>query len=118
VILGRLSAGLGFGLDGYHNPDMNTAPLFGDVRFYFTSERSIPFVYVDYGGLVKLGEAFHKGQTARLGVGYKFFVTKKLCITADASVSSKYISFTNQAVNSRNAMYVKSIAFTVGFFLF
>jgi hypothetical protein len=118
VIPKRLSLGLGFGLDGYSNPGMNTAPLYGDLRFYMTSERNIPFVYLDYGGLVKFGETFHKGQLLKLGTGYKFFVSNKLCMTADIGFAFKSVSYTDQAISPKDAVFVKGVAFTVGFFLF
>lgn len=119
VIPKRLSAGLGFGLDGYNNPNANTAPLYGDVRFYFTSERNIPYVYANYGGLLQLGQGFHKGQVARIGAGYKFFVSKKLCMTADVSFVAKSISYTNEPVlRSKDALFIKGVGFTLGFQLF
>ena len=121
VISKRLSVGAGFGLDGYHNPDINTAPLYGDVRFYFTSERNVPYIYIDYGGLVQLGQEldFHKGQVARIGLGYKFFVSRKLCMMADVSFAPKSISFTNEPVSrSDDTFYVKGVGFTLGFLLF
>lgn len=114
----RLSLGMGFGLDGYHNPNANTAPLYGDLRFYLTSGRNIPYLYIDYGYLVKLGVDFHKGQVGRIGVGYKFFVSKKLCMTADVSFTAKSVSYTNDAVRPHNALNIKGIGFTLGFFLF
>lgn len=119
VISRRLSVGVGFGLDGYHNPDINTAPLYGDIRFYFTSERNIPYIYIDYGGLVQLGQEFHKGQVARIGLGYKFFVSKKLCMVADVSFAAKSISYTNDPVlRSDDAVFIKGVGFTLGFQLF
>lgn len=118
VIPKRLSLGLGFGLDGYHVPDMNTAPLYGDLRYYLKSARKTPFVYLDYGGLVKLGDAFHKGQMLRIGAGYKFFVSKKLCMTTDLNFNFKSVSNTDVAFGSKDAIFVKGVAITVGFFLF
>jgi len=119
VIPKRLSIGVGFGLDGYHNPDINTAPLYGDIRFYFTSERNIPYIYVDYGGLIQLGQEFHKGQVGRIGIGYKFFVSKKLCLVADVSFAAKSISYSNDPVlKSDDAVFIKGIGFTLGFLLF
>jgi len=119
VIPKRLTAGLGFGLDGYNNPNANTAPLYGDVRFYFTSERNIPFVYVEYGGMLQLGKEFHKGQVARIGAGYRFFATKKLRMTADISFVAKSLSYTNEPVlRSKDALFIKGVGFTLGFQLF
>lgn len=118
VIPKKLSLGLGFGLDGYHIPDMNTAPLYGDLRFYLNPKRNTSFLYLDYGGLVKFNETFHKGQMLRLGSGYKFFVSKRLCMTADLSFDFKSVSNTDEVFSPKDAIFVKGVAFTVGFFLF
>lgn len=49
VIPQRLMLGVGFGLDRYENPGFNSVPLYGDVRFYWTDERNVPYLNVSLG---------------------------------------------------------------------
>ena len=73
VIPHRLMLGVGFGLDRYENPGFNAVPLYGDVRFYWTDERNLPYLNVSLGGLLKLSSDFKPGATARLSLGLNFF---------------------------------------------
>jgi len=119
VIPKRLSIGIGFGLDGYHEPGFNSAPLYGDFRFFLTNERNVPYIYTNLGGLLKLGSTFRRGQNARLGFGYKFFISQKLCLNTDISYVAKGDSLTNESVvTSDDAIYIKGVALSIGFTLF
>jgi hypothetical protein len=110
------SVGIGFGLDGYHEPTFNTAPLFIDARFYFQNRRNTPMLFVDYGTLVKLGEEFEKGTMVEAGAGYKFFISDKLAMLASINFSAKGISLTDESfTTSDETVTIRGIGFTLGF---
>jgi len=68
----KISAGVGFGLDGYHDPfDYNTAPLFLDVRGYLKDEPKTPFVFLNLGKSLAISEIHETGFFASIGVGYQ-----------------------------------------------
>jgi hypothetical protein len=114
ILPSRLSLGAGFGLDGYFNPQHNTAPLYGDLRYYFPKKRNAFYGRLGYGGYLPLGGPITTtGSYFRVGAGYKVFVSKKLCMNFDVSYAPAKI------VNDENDYSkVKGIAFSVGFFLF
>ena len=87
------SVGLGVGLDGYSNPTFNTLPIFLDIRGYFNDGKSSPYIYADYGTLVKVEGGKNNGSIFNIGVGYKFPLNKKrFIILTDLSYSYKTIS--------------------------
>jgi len=114
----RLSLGIGFGLDRYEEPGFNSAPLYGDIRFYLTNKRNVPYLYANLGTLAKLGPDFVKGRTGEIGVGYKFFVSKKLCLNAQLSYTAKEASFINEFNTLKETVGIKGIALSIGFVLF
>lgn len=119
VIPKRLSIGIGFGLDGYHEPGFNSAPLYGDFRFYLTNERNVPYVYANLGTLTKLSSNFVRGYSGKIGFGYKFFISKKLCLNTDISYVAKGASLTRESYNSSNdVINIKGVALSIGFTLF
>ena len=119
VIPRRLMVGLGFGLDRYEDPGFNTAPLYGDIRYYWTDERNIPYFYASLGGLLKLSVDFKPGATGRIGIGYKFFASKKLALHADLGYMAKGVNLDGKPVrNSNNNLNIKGVALTLGVSLF
>lgn len=50
----NFSLGIGVGLDSYHNPNVNTMPLFADVRYYFNDEAKNAYVFADVGSLITI----------------------------------------------------------------
>src|SRR5690554_4151267 len=44
----NFSVGVGIGLDGYHNPDFNTLPLFIDLRGYFVNNKNSAFAFLGF----------------------------------------------------------------------
>lgn len=119
VIPHRLMVGLGFGLDRYEDPGFNTAPLYGDIRYYWTDERNVPYIYASLGGLLKLSIDFKPGATGRLGIGYKFFASKKLALHADLGYMAKGVNLDGKPIrNSNNNLNIKGVALTLGVSLF
>lgn len=68
----KISAGIGLGFDGYHDPaDINTAPLFLDLRGYLKDEPQTIFAYLNLGQSIKIADAHEKGFFMGLGLGYQ-----------------------------------------------
>lgn len=76
----HLSLGIGIGLDGYHEPDHNTMPLFLECRGYLKDQRNTFYGFADVGKALNANETFTPGLFLNAGVGYKFFLTKRWCI--------------------------------------
>lgn len=76
----HLSLGIGIGLDGYHEPDLNTMPLFVECRGYLKDQRNTFYGFADVGKALNTNETFTPGLFLNAGVGYKFFLTKRWCI--------------------------------------
>tara|TARA_B110001454_G_C12638239_1_gene400050 strand:+ start:115 stop:759 length:645 start_codon:yes stop_codon:yes gene_type:complete len=89
----NFSLGIGIGLDGYHNPNANTMPLFADVRYYFNDEAKSVYVFADVGSLIKIENGTRRGSMINLGMGYKFPINKKrFFLVSDISLNHKSIS--------------------------
>lgn len=82
----QLSLGVGAGLDGYHNPTYNTFPVLLDARYYFKSGDLSPFVNVDIGYSLKLGDPFQEGIYSGVGIGYKFLQGKKVNLLINTGI--------------------------------
>jgi hypothetical protein len=96
------SAGLGVGLDGYNDPNLNTLPVFLDVRAYLNDDFNSPFLFLDFGGLAKVSDNFNKGSYFNIGAGYKVFVSKKnrVALIPEIGWSAKNISLTDEGVRT------------------
>lgn len=87
------SAGIGIGLDGYSNPNFNSLPIFLDLRTYFNDGKSSPYLYTNYGTLVKIEGGKNNGAIFNIGVGFKFPLNKnRFIMVTDISYSYKTIS--------------------------
>lgn len=110
------SVGLGVGLDGYHNPNFNTLPVFLDLRLYLSDDMSSPYVFMDIGTLVKFEGNKNNGTLFNIGLGYKISLNKKrLMIITDLSYNYKAIS--NDGLSLRNSnswTQLRGTALTLG----
>lgn len=114
-IVPELSVGLGFGLDGLHNPSANTFPLYADLRYYSKDEGNSWYGLFDYGRTLKLSDGFKKGEMIRIGVGYKFF-TGKVCWVTDVTYGQYDVSIDGVAIRKtqNSYSYKKVIGFSIG----
>lgn len=94
IIPKRLSLGIGSGFDFYEESSFNSAPLFLNIHFDLTSERNIPYIYANLGALLKLSSNSIDGGTREIGLGYKLFVSEKLCLNAELGYAGKGVAFT------------------------
>lgn len=69
IFTDRLTGGIGFGLDGYHNFTANTAPFYFDIRYYLTSSAKPYFVFGNLGYTIQLANNFEKGYFLSTGAG-------------------------------------------------
>ena len=71
------SAGFGIVLDGYSNPNINTMPLFIDLRLYLSDQISSMYLYTDFGTLIGIENGPKRGRMFNIGAGYKLALNKK-----------------------------------------
>lgn len=110
------SAGLGVGLDGYHNPNFNTLPAFLDLRAYLNDGAASPYIYADYGTLIKVEGGKNNGTIFNFGLGYKIPLNqKRLMVVTDLSYSYKTISNDGLSIRkSESWTQVKGIMLSLG----
>ncbi|WP_435131843.1 hypothetical protein [Formosa sp. A9] len=102
------SAGIGIGLDGYKNPTFNTLPAFLDLRAYFNDGLSSPYLYTNFGTLIKIEGGKNNGTIFNFGFGYKFPLNEnRLIFVSDLSYSYKTIS--NDGLSIRNSESYSSL---------
>ncbi|MFY0482474.1 hypothetical protein ACI6PS_07695 [Flavobacterium sp. PLA-1-15] len=112
-----LSLGLGISLEGFISPTINTFPVFADVRVYFVDDYSSPFVFGNYGALMRLGEEFKRGNMFAVGAGYKFTVGKerRTALVTDISYSGRKMSMTDDSLkDSDNVLTTGGISIGIG----
>jgi len=86
----HFSIGIGFGADRYEKPGANTFPLVIDLRGYLKDCKNTPFIFFDAGNSLKFSEAQEKGFLLDAGLGYKFFVLKRLCLIGSIGYNYKH----------------------------
>src|SRR5690606_39204657 len=99
----HFSLGVGLGLDGHHNPNYNTLPVFLDARAYFAEERNSFYSYIDIGPTIKIGgenSELRKGVLFNIGIGYKFNVAKRFFLVSDIFYSHKTTSLTHEGIKT------------------
>lgn len=112
-----ISLGLGISLEGFISPAINTFPIFADVRVYFENDYSSPFIFGNYGALMRLGEEFKRGNMFAIGAGYKFTVgkEKRTALVTDVSYSGRKMSMTDDSLkDSDNTLTTGGISIGIG----
>lgn len=51
----HISLGIGIGLEGHHNPDFNTLPIFLDARVYLADDEDSLYTFLDIGSTLRIG---------------------------------------------------------------
>jgi len=112
------SLGLGIGLDGHHNPNYNTLPIFLDIRAYFSEEGNSVYSYLDIGPTIRLGKdnsQFRKGVLFNLGIGYKFNFFNNTFLVSDIFYSHKTVSMTSEGIGkSDNTIKSNGVGLSLG----
>jgi hypothetical protein len=111
----HFSAGIGVGLDGYHNPNFNTLPIFLDLRAYFSDEAKSGYLYLDYGTMAKVDGGKNNGSIFNIGLGYKFPIKDRLMLVTDLGYSYKSISNDGLSIRkSESWVQAKGLVFSIG----
>lgn len=113
----HLSVGIGIGLDGYTNPNVNTFPVFIDVRAYLDDDYNSLFIYLDAGTLTNAGGAFRRGGIYNIGAGYKVFLGQKsrIALLPEIGFAAKSVSLTGEKVKtSDDTLFLGGIQFSLG----
>jgi len=113
----HFSAGLGIGLDGYSNPNINTMPLFVDLRLYLSDQISSMYFYTDIGTLIGIDNGPKRGRMFNIGTGYKLAVNKEKRITliTDIGYSLKQVSNDRQPIRtSDNKILINGLILSLG----
>ncbi|MDR6969463.1 hypothetical protein J2X31_003494 [Flavobacterium arsenatis] len=112
-----ISLGVGVGLEGFISPTINTFPAYADVRVYLENDYSSPFIFADYGTLMKIGDEFRRGNMFAVGAGYKFFVgkEKRTSLVTDLSFSGRNISMTDASFKDSDRTFTtRGISLGIG----
>jgi hypothetical protein len=112
----NFSVGIGIGLDGYHEPDYNTLPLFIDLRGYFVNNKNSAFAFLDVGTVIKASDSFREGRMLEIGIGYKFFAASNIAMIGSINGSFKGLSLTDESYTSSDrTVALRGIGFSIGF---
>jgi hypothetical protein len=90
----HLSAGAGFGCDGYSTPALLTFPVFVETRLSL-KENSTPYLYADLGYSFKYAKTTDKGMVFNAGIGYKIKL-KGIYLTPTIGYNYKHVGDWNQ----------------------
>lgn len=83
-----LSAGVGVGYEYQNTMNFHLVPAYIDLRAYLSKSRSAFYLFADYGIIAGLNKNVATGEMLNIGLGYKFFITKTLCMTAGLGFNS------------------------------
>ncbi|MCB0427566.1 MAG: outer membrane beta-barrel protein [Mangrovimonas sp.] len=106
------SLGIGVGLEWYSNPDFNTLPVVLDIRSYISDLENTPYLFLDVGPNIKLGNQsnFKKGLSVNIGLGYKYQVSKGFFLVSDICYSYDKVNLSSPD----DKIYAKGIGLSVG----
>jgi len=83
-----LSAGVGVGYEYQNTMKFHLVPAYIDLRAYLSKNGNAFYLFADYGVIAGLNNNVGTGEMMNIGLGYKFFITKTLCITAGLGFNS------------------------------
>lgn len=112
-----ISLGVGVGLEGFISPTLNTFPAYADLRVYLENDYSSPFIFANYGALLKIGDEFRRGNMFAIGAGYKFFAgkEKRTALVTDLSFSARNLSMTDESFkDSDDTLTTRGISLGIG----
>lgn len=107
--------GLSIGADRYEVAAANTFPLTVNARYYLKDARNTFYTFVEGGPIISFSSASDKGYTSALGIGYKFFISSKTCLTTSIGYN-----FEKSILDKADAAYFgdylsrKSVLFSFG----
>jgi hypothetical protein len=119
-ITNHLSLGIGFGLDGVHNPNGNTLPVFLDLRGYIGKDEGSLYSYFNVGPHIDPGirnANFDTGVTVNFGVGYQLAIAEQL-FQIDLAYNFKNLEAINPDNGIRRINKVEGFSLNIGIIFF
>lgn len=124
LITNQLSAGLGFGLDGYHVPGSNTAPLFLDGRYYWRDKPQTFFTGVNLGYSIPINSSvFQSGVMGSVLIGRRISGKRLIYVPSIGLNIQQIRNFrytivdldSNQFYTGEQSVIHNTLAFNLGF---
>jgi hypothetical protein len=109
-ILPKFSVGIGCGIAGHHNPNVNTLPLYFDFRYFLKENVKSIYFYSDLGSSISLDSDKKSGLLVELGAGYKIPIGKKINLTPALGynlITYKQNSYSLIDKRIRNSFFIK-----------
>lgn len=109
-----IAAGIGF--DSYFNPNLNTVPIFLDIRYYGFTVDNNGYLKLTYGKVKGTKSNFIQGDMIELGFGAAFYEAYDFALVMGLNYNIKFLSFKEGVdwnISDENA-YFDSIGVTVG----
>jgi hypothetical protein len=109
----RFSLGVGVGLNGYHNYQINTLPVVLDIRYHPVKTLSNLYVYADIGASVidsygtELRTDFTSGFLSDMGLAYKIRLGKRIFL--NPAVGYNLFASVPRVHNDGNSSYTERI---------
>jgi len=106
--------GLSFGADRYEDAFLpaNTFPVTLQGKYYLKDKRNTPYAYGEFGPSISFSDASDKGVSGGIGVGYKFFATKRMCLAGTLGYNYQK---SNEATSFGESTTRQSLVFGIGF---
>lgn len=80
----QISMGVGFGLDGYHEFTANTAPVFIDARYFFSTDPQSFYAGLNIGKSLSISDNFESGKMYSILAGKKISTRKLILLPSIA----------------------------------
>lgn len=111
----KWSFGLGGGLDGYHNPNYNTVPLFVDIR-HLPALFGGKWILALKGGFTPGdSNSLSKGVFLEPSIGYTLLQLKKVDVNLSLVYKSQRIDHQLNMNGDENRVRINSLGFNVSF---
>lgn len=120
-ITNRLSLGIGVGLDGMHNPNLNALPVFLDVRGYLAKSDNSLYSYINVGPNIDPGiknAVFQTGATINFGIGYQVAFSEQLFQIDVAYNAKNLIAPMSPGSNSEVSTRTNAFSLNIGIIFF
>ena len=117
IIPKKKSAGYILGFTGYSTPSLESWINMLDVKYFILESRNSPFVYAQFGRISGAFDDKIIGRQGGIGIGQKFFFTKKLAGIINASYQFAAMSL-NGSKLSNTDHFAKANGIEIGIGLY
>jgi hypothetical protein len=102
-VMPQLSLGVGVGLSGYHNPIINTLPVFAEARYSVKRAPKL-FAYLNAGASLG-GGAYSSGATIGAGAGYSIKLGRRIALNPSIGYNALLYKQVATALFSQEVLY-------------